>query len=144
MIDPLPRRIDQVSVNLCVGRIFTVFKELEPHIGSIRVRDSLFDSNRDDLWETVEAARIGASLLYCLRSEGQAMKIGKRREPRPTVDDRVQELLDDAAKYRSARLARGNLLIQRGCYATPTEWKKRRADHPERVKRLRRVLEAAR
>lgn len=57
VIDPPPRRIDQVSVSLRVGRIFTVFKELEPHIGSIRVRDSLFDSNRDDLWETVETDR---------------------------------------------------------------------------------------
>ena len=57
LINPPPRRIDQVSVNLRVGRIFTIFKELEPHIGSIRVRDSLFDANRDDLWETVEDDR---------------------------------------------------------------------------------------
>ena len=28
VIHPSPRRIDQVSVNLRVGRIFTVFKEL--------------------------------------------------------------------------------------------------------------------
>ena len=74
----------------------------------------------------------------------ETMQIRKRRKPRPTIDDRVQELLDDVAKYRSARLARGTLIIQQGCYATPAEWKKRREDHPERVKRLRRLLEAAR
>lgn len=70
------------------------------------------------------------------------MKVGNRRKSTPTVDDRVQELLDDAARDRSARLARGNLLMQQGRFATPAEWKKRREDHPERIKRLGRKLEA--
>lgn len=70
------------------------------------------------------------------------MGIRKRRDLERTIDDRVQQILDGAAKYRSARLARGNLLIQRGCFATPAEWKKRREEHPERIKRLRRKFEA--
>lgn len=70
------------------------------------------------------------------------MEMGNQRKSKPTVDDRVQQIVDDAARYRSARLARGNLLIQQGCFATPSEWKKRREDHPARVKRLARKFEA--
>ena len=71
------------------------------------------------------------------------METGSRPKPKPTVDDRVQQILDDAARYTSARLARGNLRIQQGCFATPAEWKKRREDHPERIKRLRRKFKGA-
>lgn len=57
VIDPPPPHVDQVSVNLRIGRKFTTFRNLEPHIGSIRVRASLFDSDRHDLWSTVETER---------------------------------------------------------------------------------------
>lgn len=67
---------------------------------------------------------------------------GNRRKPKPTTEERVQQIIDDAAKYRSARLARGNLLIQQGCYPTQSEWRKRREEHAERLERVRRKLAA--
>ena len=66
----------------------------------------------------------------------------KRTKPKPTMEERVQQILDDAAKYRTTRLARGNVLIQRGFYATPSEWAQRRLGHAERMERLALKLEA--
>ena len=50
-IDPAPdaSRINQVTVDLRLGRKFTTFRGLPAHIPHIRVRASLFES--EDLWE---------------------------------------------------------------------------------------------
>ena len=50
-IDPAPAdsRINQVSIDLRLGRKFTVMKELPAHVPKIRVKTSLFDS--EDSWE---------------------------------------------------------------------------------------------
>ena len=51
VIDPAPAdsRINQVSVDLRLGRKFTVMKELPAHVPKVRVKPSLFMSG--DLWE---------------------------------------------------------------------------------------------
>ena len=64
-----------------------------------------------------------------------------RRAHRQTAEERTQQIIDDAAKYRSARLGSRNLLIRQGRYATHAEWKKRREDHPARLERVRRRLD---
>lgn len=38
------------------------------------------------------------------------------------------------------QLGRGNLLIQRGLFATPAEWQARREEHNERLQRIDRWL----
>jgi len=43
-----PKAIKQVSVDLRIDRVYTTFKE-KPHIGSIRLTESLFEDA--DLWE---------------------------------------------------------------------------------------------
>lgn len=45
---PAPGDIDQVSIDLRLGRTFTTLKELPGHIGSLRVAPSIFEA---DLWE---------------------------------------------------------------------------------------------
>lgn len=51
MIEPAPAnsRINQVSVDLRLGRKFTVMKKLADHVPKIRVKPSLFESA--DSWE---------------------------------------------------------------------------------------------
>ena len=46
---PAPSGIKQVSVDLRLGRKFSVMKELPEHVSSVRVKPSLFESR--DLWE---------------------------------------------------------------------------------------------
>ena len=55
-LDPVPhdRDIDQVSINLRIGRSFSIFKVIPGHFSSIRVRDSLFLDDTSHLWETEE------------------------------------------------------------------------------------------
>ena len=48
---PDPSHINQVSVDLRLGRKFTTFKGLPAHIPHVRVRPSIFES--EDLWEHV-------------------------------------------------------------------------------------------
>ena len=50
-IDPRPpdSKVEQVSVNLRLGRGFTTFKELPQRYPAIRITDDLFDT--EDLWE---------------------------------------------------------------------------------------------
>ena len=50
---PAPSRINQVSVDLQLGRKFSVMKKQPDHISSVRVKPSLFESR--DLWEHREA-----------------------------------------------------------------------------------------
>lgn len=38
------------------------------------------------------------------------------------------------------QLGRGNLLVQRGSFATPAEWRARREKHNERLQRIDRWL----
>lgn len=45
---PAPGDIDQVSIDLRLGRTFTTLKELPGHIDSLRVAPSIFEA---DLWE---------------------------------------------------------------------------------------------
>ena len=51
VIDPAPAysRINQVSIDLRLGRKFTVMKGLPPHVPKVRVKPSLFRSG--DAWE---------------------------------------------------------------------------------------------
>ncbi len=51
-IDPAPSRINQVSVDLRLGRKFTVMKDMPDHVPSVRVKRSLFESK--DLWKHLE------------------------------------------------------------------------------------------
>lgn len=69
------------------------------------------------------------------------MKIFKREgKSQPSAEQRVQQSFDDAEIGRAVRLGRGNLLIQRGVFATQTEWKKRRGEHAERLDSIDRWL----
>ena len=72
---------------------------------------------------------------------GSAMKILKRKgQSRPSAEQRVQQTFDDAEIGRAVRLGRGNLLIQRGTFATQAEWKKRREEHAGRLDGIDRWL----
>lgn len=72
---------------------------------------------------------------------GSAMKILKREgKSRPSAEQRVQQSFDDAEIGRAVRLGRGNLLIQRGTFATQAEWKKRREEHADRLDGIDRWL----
>ena len=55
IVDPLPdeSRIDQVSIDLRLGRNFFRFKPPPAHIATLRVKPSLFTA--DDLWDRHEA-----------------------------------------------------------------------------------------
>lgn len=52
--EPSPDDIDQVSIDLRLGRTFTELKELPDHIGSVRIAASIFDAQ--DLWDQQEAS----------------------------------------------------------------------------------------
>lgn len=54
VIDPEPDGVDQVSVNLHIGRRFATFKTLPSYLPRVRIRDSLFSSAGETLWETIE------------------------------------------------------------------------------------------
>ena len=49
---------------------------------------------------------------------------------------RLQRCLDEAVKSRAMRLGRGNLLLQRGRFATSAEWQARREGHNDRLQRI--------
>ena len=53
-LDPKPNDgdIDQVSINLRIGRRFSIFKAIPGHYSSIKVRHSLFLDENTHLWET--------------------------------------------------------------------------------------------
>ena len=69
------------------------------------------------------------------------MKVLKRvGGSRPSAEQRVQQSFDEAEFGRAVRLGRGNLLIQRGAFATQAEWKKRREEHAERLDGIDRWL----
>lgn len=69
------------------------------------------------------------------------MKILKRKgKSRPSAEQRVQQSFDDAEIGRAVRLGRGNLLIQRGMFATQAEWRRRREEHAERLDGIDRWL----
>ena len=53
VIEPEPRIVDQVSIDLHLGREFSFFK-VPDYISSIRVRAPLFQEEKDTLWETKE------------------------------------------------------------------------------------------
>lgn len=53
---------------------------------------------------------------------------------------RLQDRLEEAVKARVMRLGRGNLLVQRGRFATPSEWQARREGHNDRLQRIDRWL----
>ena len=53
VIDPRPAKVDQVSVNLHIGRRFMTFKPLPKHFPAIRVRPSLFQDH-NTLWTNEE------------------------------------------------------------------------------------------
>ena len=69
------------------------------------------------------------------------MKILKLKgKSRPSAEQRVQQSFDDAEIGRAVRLGRGNLLIQRGTFATQAVWKRRREKHAERLDGIDRWL----
>lgn len=59
-----------------------------------------------------------------------------RRVPRDMAAKRPQRCLDDAVKSRAMRLGGGSLLVRRGRFATPAEWRARREGHNDRLKRI--------
>ena len=73
----------------------------------------------------------------CNLSEG---KVGDRKQQDVTAK-RLQNCLDNAVKTRAMRLGRGNLLVQRGRFATPAEWQARRDGHLDRLQRIDRWLD---
>ena len=62
------------------------------------------------------------------------------RKRQEVTAKRLQSCLDGAIKNRAMRLGRGNLLIQRGRFATPAEWQARREGHSDRLQRIDRWL----
>lgn len=62
------------------------------------------------------------------------------RKRREVIAKRLQSCLDDAVKSRAMRLGRGNLLVQRGRFATSAEWQARREGHNDRLQRIDRWL----
>ena len=48
--------------------------------------------------------------------------------------------MDDVVRSRAMQLGRGNLLIQRGSFATPAQWQARREEHHDRLQRIDRWL----
>ena len=72
------------------------------------------------------------------------MKLFQRRqESRPEVERRIQQIFDEAVVGRTIQLGRGNLFIQRGAFATQTEWKRRREEHAQRLDSIDLWLAAA-
>lgn len=57
-----------------------------------------------------------------------------------TVEQRVQQICEDAQRHATKRLSRGSLLIQKGAYASHREWEERRKLHPEKIARLNKLL----
>ena len=47
----------------------------------------------------------------------------------------------EVERNRAARLARGNALLKRGLFAGRKEWRIRREEHPERLRRIDEWLE---
>lgn len=66
------------------------------------------------------------------------------RNRKLTVEERAQEIRDEAAACRARRLGRGNLRIQNcfGVNVSTAEAEKRRKEQPERVRQLNRLLGA--
>ena len=48
--------------------------------------------------------------------------------------------MDDVVRSRAMQLGKGNLLIQRGSFATPAQWQARREEHHDRLQRIDRWL----
>ena len=57
-----------------------------------------------------------------------------------TATDPLQDSLDEVVRSRAMQLGRGNLLIQRGSFATPAQWQARREEHQNRLQRIDRWL----
>lgn len=62
------------------------------------------------------------------------------RKGEATLADRPEDGFDEVVRARAMQLGRGNLLIQRGLFATPAEWQARREEHNERLQRIDRWL----
>ena len=62
------------------------------------------------------------------------------RKRQEVAAKRLQDCLEEAVKSRAMRLGRGNLLVQRGRFATPAEWQARREGHNDRLQRIDRWL----
>ncbi len=54
-----------------------------------------------------------------------------------TVEEKVQRILDEISESRMQRLARGNLLLQRGMVTSDEEIQKMREEQPARMVRLK-------
>ncbi len=66
------------------------------------------------------------------------MRVLSRKEQ--SVEVRAQEIREEVNRFASMRLARGNLRLQLGLFASASEWKKRAQEHPDRIKRLNNKL----
>lgn len=54
--------------------------------------------------------------------------------------DLLQDGMDEVVRSRAMQLGRGNLLIQRGSFATPAQWQARREEHQNCLRRIDRWL----
>ena len=61
----------------------------------------------------------------------------KRDNPRAPS---AEQMHDEAIRSRAMQLGRGSLMIQRGYFATPAEWRQRRKEHEECLQHIDRWL----
>lgn len=66
--------------------------------------------------------------------------MGDRERRDAAATDPLQGGLDEVVRSRAMQLGRGNLLIQRGSFATPAQWQARREEHNDRLRRIDRWL----
>lgn len=57
-----------------------------------------------------------------------------------TVDQRAQGIRDEASTHATTRLARENLRLQEGAFATHSEWNERRDGQSARMVRINKKL----
>lgn len=62
-----------------------------------------------------------------------------KRDSHPRTPS-AKQMHDEAIRSRAMQLGRGSLMIQRGYFATPAEWRQRREEHEECLQHIDRWL----